>query len=172
MSAPRQSVPAQAAIVTADLYDAHHDRVSVVDLPLRAFGGVESFFGPCRTLRVDRDHTPVLAQLRTEGAGRVLVVDAGGHMDTGVMGDRLAAIGVENGWRGVIINGAIRDSRGMAPLPLGVMALGTTPRRGWQARPGQAGGTITLGGARIESSHWIYADVDGVLVAPAELTLP
>jgi regulator of ribonuclease activity A len=28
-----------------------------------------------------------------------------------VLGDRLAAIALENGWRGVVINGAIRDSR-------------------------------------------------------------
>ena len=70
-------LPRQERIVTADLYDLHHAIVDVVDLPLRAFGGIGSFSGPCQTLRVHRDHTPVLAQLEQPGDGRVLVVDAG-----------------------------------------------------------------------------------------------
>ena len=163
------TLPAQPAIVTADLYDAHHETVFVVDLPLRAFGGLQSFYGPCQTLRVTRDHTPVLAELETPGEGRVLVVDGGGHTDTGVMGDRLAARGVGNGWRGVVIWGAIRDSLGIGALPLGVMALAATPRRGWAPQPAAAGGSITLGGARVAPGDWIYADVDGVLVARAPL---
>ncbi|SHE51475.1 regulator of ribonuclease activity A [Loktanella atrilutea] len=163
------TLPPQPDIVTADLYDLHHETVAVIDLPLRAFGGLRSFFGPCQTLQVHRDHTPVLAQLDQAGDGRVLVVDAGGITDTGVMGDRLAERGVRNGWRGVVIRGAIRDSRGIAALPLGVMALSATPRRGWTPQPSQAGTALTLGGAAVLPGHWIYADCDGVIVSPHAL---
>ena len=163
------TVPPQPAIVTADLYDLHHAAVGVSDLPLRAFGGVEAFFGPCQTLRVHRDHTPVLAQLEEPGMGRILIVDAGGITDTGVMGDRLAAKGVANGWRGVVIWGAIRDSIGIGDLPLGVMALAATPRRGWTPQPSLAGEALNLGGVKIRAGQWIYADRDGVIVSDAAL---
>ncbi len=165
------TLPTQPAIVTADLYDVHHATVSVMDLPLRSYGGLSSFFGPCQTLRVHRDHTPVLALVQTPGEGRVLVVDAGGHTDTGVMGDRLAGLAVVHGWRGVIINGAIRDSAGMRPLALGVMAITATPRRGWVPQPSDVDCKISLGGASVASGMWIYADIDGVLVTPAALNL-
>ncbi len=158
-------------IVTADLYDAHHDTVAVIDLPLRPYGGLTSFFGSCRTLQVHRDHTPVLAMLERPGKGHVLVVDAGGVIDTGVMGDRLAAIGVASGWRGVVIAGAIRDSAGIGALSLGVMALAATPRRGWQVHPAQVDIGVTLGGATIRPGMWIYADRDGVLVAASALEI-
>ena len=164
------TLPPQPAIVTADLYDLHHATVGVIDLPLRAFGGLDSFFGPCQTLRVHRDHTPVLAQLEQPGEGRVLVVDAGGIVDTGVMGDRLAATGVDHGWRGVVIWGAIRDSLGIKALPLGVMALSATPRRGWVAQPSTAGEALSLGGVTIRPGQWIYADRDGLLVSDDPLT--
>lgn len=166
------SLESQPSIITADLYDAHHAAVWVIDLPFRSFGGISSFFGPCQTLRVLRDHTPVLAQVQTPGDGRVLVVDAGGFTDTGVMGDRLAGLAVAHGWRGVVICGAIRDSVAMRDLPLGVMALAATPRRGWETQPFELDCSIRLGGAVINPGMWIYADVDGILVAPVALNLP
>lgn len=161
----------QPPIVTADLYDAHHKNVTVIDLPLRPYGGLTSFFGPCRTVQVHRDHTPVLAILGQPGDGHVLVVDGGGLTDTGVMGDRLAAIGVANGWRGVVIAGAIRDSAGIGALSLGVMALAATPRRGWQPQPSQVDIGLLLGGATIHPCMWLYADRDGVLVAAKALKI-
>ena len=107
----------------------------------------------------------MLAQLEQPGEGRVLVVDAGGIVDTGVMGDRLAAKGVDHGWRGVVIWGAIRDSLGIKALPLGVMALSATPRRGWVAQPSTVGETLSLGGVTIRPGQWIHADRDGLLVS-------
>ena len=161
----------QPAIVTADLYDAHHDRLQVIDLQFRSFGRVETFFGPCATVRTFHDHTPVLTMLDSPGEGRVLVVDAKGSLTVGVMGDRLAEKGAQNGWRGVVIAGAIRDSAGIDALDLGVRALGTTARRGWHEVDAGFGEVLWLGGAQIREGDWIYADRDSVIVAPAELPL-
>ncbi|WP_116133361.1 ribonuclease E activity regulator RraA [Tropicimonas sp. IMCC34043] len=165
------TLPPQPAIVTADLFDAHHDQIAVIDLQFRSFGRFASFFGPAATLRCFEDHTPVLAQLETPGQGRVLVVDARGSLRVGVMGDRLAAKAVANGWRGVVINGAIRDSLGIDALELGVRALGTTARRGWLQNPSETAVSVTIGGVSVSAGHWIYADRDSVIVAPAELPL-
>jgi len=166
------TLPPQPSIVTADLYDLHHERVEVIDLQFRSFGRPTSFFGPCATLRVFEDHTPVLARLSTPGEGRVLAVDAGGSLRVGVMGDRLAGIGAANGWRGVVIAGAIRDSLGIDALDLGVRALGTTARRGWSPNPSAVGVPLRLGGVEVREGDWIYADRDAVLVAREALPLP
>ena len=78
---------------------------------------------------------------------------------------------IANGWRGVVIHGAIRDSAGLRPLALGVMALAATPCRGWTPQPSQAGCSVDLVNTLIEPGMWIYADVDGVIVARVELDL-
>ena len=95
-----------------------------------------------------------------------VVVDAQGSLRVGVMGDRLAAKAVDNGWRGVVIHGAIRDSLGIDALELGVRALGTTARRGWSRGAFERGAPLFLGGVTVTEGQWIYADRDAVLVAP------
>lgn len=156
----------QPALCTADLYDAHPDQVQVCDLAFRSFGQVASFFGPCATVTTFEDHTPVLRMLETEGAGRVLVVDGQGSLRVGLMGDRLAAIAVQNGWRGVVINGVIRDSAGIAALGIGVKALGTTARRGWSAAATTSGTAVRFGTVTFTPGDWVYADVDCVVAGP------
>lgn len=155
----------QAPIITADLYDLHHAKLRVCELQFRSFGTLDSFFGPCLTVATFEDHTPVLRALETEGRGRILVVDGQGSLRVGIMGDRLAAIGAKNGWRGVVINGAIRDSLGIDALLMGVKALGTTARRGWCPAPSTQGEPLNFGGATFATSDWVYADRDCVIVA-------
>ncbi len=162
----------ESAICTADLYDLHAAKLRVCELQFRSFGRVRSFCGPCLTLTTYEDHTPVLRMLQTQGAGRVLVVDGLGSMRVGLMGDRLAGIGVQNGWRGVIFNGVIRDSAGIDALEIGVRALGTTARRGWAETAGTQGTPVTFGGVTIATGDWIYTDADCVIIADEQLALP
>jgi len=156
-------------IVTADLYDAHHETVGVCALQFRSFGKRHSFFGPCATVATFEDHTPVLKFLSEPGNGRILVVDGQGSLRIGVMGDRLAEIGVRNGWAGIVINGAIRDSLGIDALDIGVKALGATARRGWSSGSSARDTPLGFGGVTFVPGNWVYADVDSVLVSPAEL---
>ncbi len=158
-------------IVTADLYDQHHETVAVCELQFRSFGRHAGFSGQCTTIALFEDHTPVLAALSEAGKGRVLVVDGKGSLRIGVMGDRLAGIAVANGWAGVVVNGAIRDSAGMAGLDIGVKALGVTARRGWTPGPSERDVPLSFGGVTFTSGDWIYADVDSVLVSPEKLDL-
>ncbi len=158
-------------IVTADLYDAHHETVGVCALQFRSFGRLQSFFGPCATVATFEDHTPVLKILSEPGNGRILVVDGQGSLRIGLMGDRLAEIGVRNGWAGVVINGAIRDSLGIDALDIGVKALGATARRGWSSGSSARDVPLEFGGITFAPGSWVYADVDSVLVSPTELAL-
>jgi len=110
-------------VVTADIFDAYHTLVSVCEAQFRSFGKRKSLVGECETLKVFEDHTPVLEALQRPGRERILIVDAGGSLRVGVLGDRLAAIGVRNGWSGAVVFGAVRDSNGIDAMDFGVKAL-------------------------------------------------
>lgn len=163
------SNPEQVAISTADIFDAHGAAVRVCEMQFRSFGRLGSFFGPCSTLATFEDHTPVLRALETAGQGRILVVDGQGSLRVGLMGDRLAGIAVRNGWRGVILHGAVRDSAGIDGLPLGVKALGTTARRSEAPTQGGRDEPVCFGGVTFSPGDWVYADPDCVVVAESNL---
>jgi regulator of ribonuclease activity A len=120
---------------------------------------------------VFEDHVPVRELLSEKGEGQVLVVDGDGSLRIGIVGDKMAAKAVANGWVGLIVFGAIRDSADISQLALGVMALGTTARRAWTDTRGARDVPVTIGGACFESGNWVYADRDAVLVSPKELTV-
>lgn len=158
-------------LVTADIYDHYHQAVQVCDWQFRSFGRSRSFFGPCETIWSYEDHRPVLEALKQEGRARVLVVDAGGSLRVGVLGDRLAAIGIANGWVGIIINGAVRDSVGLDALDIGVKAGGVTARRAEIATDGAGPRIVGFGGVRFVPGQWVYADEDCILVSAEKLDL-
>ena len=77
------------------------------------------------------------------GAGRVLVVAGGGVLDCALLGDRIAASAVANGWAGVVIHGCIRDSVAVGAMELGVKALGTCPRKTEKLGRGEEGVAVS-----------------------------
>jgi regulator of ribonuclease activity A len=86
-----------------------------------------------------------------------------------MLGDLLAAKAVENGWKGVIVLGAIRDSASIGAMDLGVKALGTVPRKTERKGMGERDVTLTFGVVEVRPGQWIYADGDGVIVAATRL---
>lgn len=152
-------------IVTADLYDTHGEQLQVIEAQFRSFGRVRAFSGPAATLHTFENHHPVRSFVEEPGEGRVLVVDGEGSLRAGLMGDRLAEMAMRHGWAGVVILGAVRDSHGIDGLEFGVKALGTTARRAAAPIPGERQVTLTVAGAIIQPSDWIYADEDAVLVS-------
>lgn len=153
------------SFVTADIHDAHPDELSVVDLQFRSFGRRLCIAGPSMTVKVHEDHRRVKELAEQPGEGRILVVDGGGSLRVGLMGDMMAAAALRNGWVGAVIFGAVRDSVGIDALDFGVKALGTTARRGNLDLGGLVGAPVTLGGVIIKPGDWIYADRDAVLVS-------
>jgi regulator of ribonuclease activity A len=149
---------------TADLYDEHGEALASLSLQLRDLGGVAEFSGPVRTVRCFEDNGLVRTTLATPGDGAVLVVDGGGSLRSALMGDLMAASAVENGWAGVIIHGAVRDSVVLAGLPLGVKALGTNPRKSSKAGTGVVDEPVEIGGVVFRPGAMVHADPDGVLV--------
>lgn len=152
---------------TADLSDDHPDG-AIVD-PAHGFadfGGVVTFKGPISTVRCFEDNSLVRVALEEVGAGRVLVVDGSGSLRCALVGDRLAAVGRDNGWSGVIVNGCVRDAAELAETAIGIKALGTHPRRSTKRGAGERDATVSFGGVTFDPGAWVYADADGILVLP------
>jgi regulator of ribonuclease activity A len=156
---------------TAELCDAFPDRVKVVEPIFRDWGGAPSFAGPIETVRVFEDNGLVRGMLESEGGGRVLVVDGGGSLRTALVGGRLAALALEKGWSGLVVNGCIRDAAEIAVTAIGVKALHTVPMKSAKAAAGEGGRPVRFGGVTFTPGHWLYADRDGIVVADRELTL-
>jgi regulator of ribonuclease activity A len=147
------------------LSDTHPD-AAIADALFRDFGGATHFFGPIATVKVFEDNSLVRSMLEQPGKGRVLVVDGGGSMRCALVGGQLAGLGVANGWSGVVINGCIRDSMEIRATALGVKALGVHPRRSTKgAHGGQCDIPLRFAGVEFRPTHWLYADMDGIVLA-------
>lgn len=149
---------------TADLCDELGPRARVAEPLFRDFGGERSFHGPVSTVRVFEDNVLVREALSEAGQGRVLVVDGAGSVRCALVGDMLARLAHENGWAGVVVNGAIRDSGEISSLPIGVKALTTSPRRSEKRGNGERDVPATFAGVTFEPGQLLYADPDGIVV--------
>ena len=149
---------------TADLYDIYEENLQVCEPIFRHFGRNKRFFGPIVTLSCFEDNSFVREQLSQPGRGQVLVVDTEGSLRCAMLGDQLAQKAVDNGWAGILIFGCIRDSAEISEMALGVLALGTTPRKSGKTGIGEPGDVVTFGGVTFRPGHWLYADEDGIVV--------
>ncbi|MQP65936.1 ribonuclease E activity regulator RraA [Niveispirillum sp. SYP-B3756] len=154
------------SFATADLVDQHERVISSCSTQLRNFGGHARFFGKVRTVRCHRDNALLKSLLSNPGDGAVLVVDGGGTLASALVGDIIAGLAVKNGWAGIVVHGAIRDSVAISALPLGVKALGTNPLKSAKIGAGEADITVHFGGCDFTPGQWLYSDEDGVVLLP------
>jgi regulator of ribonuclease activity A len=152
------------AFTTADLYDEHGDQMGSCDTQFRQYGGRERFTGSVTTVRCFEDNALLKSVLAEPGEGKVLVVDGGASVHTALMGDVIAALAVGNGWEGVVINGAVRDTAALEELGLGVKALGSNPRKSTKTGAGERDVPVAFGGCEFVPGARLYSDEDGVVV--------
>jgi regulator of ribonuclease activity A len=94
---------------------------------------------------------------------------AGGYLGSVLVGDVIAGLGVKNGWAGVIVYGAVRDSRALEQIDLGIKALSTSPRKGYKNAAGQTDIIILFGGVSFILGNRVYSNDDGILVSGENL---
>ncbi|MBK0417927.1 ribonuclease E activity regulator RraA [Leucobacter sp. CSA1] len=150
-------------ISTADLYDVQGEELQSTPLQFQNIGAVSSFSGPIRTVRCFQDNALLKQILGTPGEGAVLVIDGGGSLETALVGDIIATLGVDNGWAGLIVNGAIRDRVAISTLPIGVKALGSNPAKSTKTGEGEADVPVTFGGITYRPGATVWCDDDGIL---------
>jgi regulator of ribonuclease activity A len=155
---------------TADLCDQFDAQLDVCEPVFRHFGGVAAFAGQVETLKLFEDNSLVRTVLEEPADGRVLVIDGGGSRRCALVGDRLAELAVDNGWAGIVVYGCIRDSKAIAGMSIGVMALGTHPRKSDKQGVGQRGLALRFAAVTFHPGDFLYADEDGIVVARSRLS--
>lgn len=154
---------------TADLCDEFDAEIDVAESVFTTYGGRRSFGGPIATLKVFEDNSLIVQSVAAAGEGRVLVVDAGGSLRCSMVGDNVAQTACDNGWAGLLIYGAIRDSRAISGIHIGLQALGTVPLRSIKRGVGQRDLPVHFADVTFTPGHYVYCDEDGVIVSPRNL---
>ena len=159
---------------TCDLCDAHKTHIGHSDGAFRVlppvfhdYGARRKFCGPVVTVKCFEDNTPVKAAVESPGQGRVLVVDGGGSLRRALLGGNLGAAAAKNGWAGVVIDGAVRDTAELAACDTGIRALALIPLPTDRKAPGQTGVAVQIQGVWVRPGDWLYADADGIVVMPS-----
>lgn len=148
----------------SDNYDELGEKVDSLPLNFENLGRTEHFSGPAETVRVDEDNQLLKELMKQPGKGRVLVVDGQEKITCALMGGNMAKMFQESGWAGVVIVGAIRDRAELAEIDLGVLAMGSNPKRSKKERTGEVAVTLDISGIKVTPGAMVYADSDGVLI--------
>ncbi len=158
-------------IATADLCDAHQDKLLIADPVFKDYGGVSAFHGAAATVRAFEDNTLVREALEEPGEGRVLVVDGGASLRCALVGDTLVKLAHDGGWRGIVIHGCIRDTQVIGTIAMGVKALNVCPKKSKKRGTGERDVVVHFAGVTIKPGDYVYVDADGVVVADDDLTV-
>ncbi|VBA44205.1 Putative 4-hydroxy-4-methyl-2-oxoglutarate aldolase [Mycobacterium attenuatum] len=149
---------------TADLVDDIGPEVRSCDLQFRQFGARTEFVGPISTVRCFQDNALLKSVLSQPGAGGVLVIDGAGSLHAALVGDVIAELARSNGWAGLVVHGAVRDSVALRGIDIGIKALGTNPRKSAKTGAGERDVDVTLGGVTFVPGDIVYSDDDGIVV--------
>ena len=152
-----------------DICDDFFDEIQVLEPLFSDYGGMRKFCGEIVTLKCFEDNSLVRDLVRSEGRGRVIVVDGGGSLRRAMLGDLLAAKAAENGWHGLLIYGCVRDVEILETIGLGVKALNCIPVKTDKRGEGQLEIPVSFAGAWIEPGQYLYADTNGIVIANREL---
>lgn len=155
---------------TADLYDANEGKVNVAYPLFQSYGAKKRFHGEIVTIKCHEDNTLVGDTLRkSNGMGKVLVIDGGGSLRCALVGDLIAEAAIKNEWEGIVVFGCIRDSAPINIMEIGIKALNTNPTKTVKRNTGLLNEVVNFANVTFTPGEFLYSDEDGILVSAVAL---
>ena len=128
---------------------------------------IERVAGPAVTARsMVADYLTPVAAIDYAEPGDVIVIDVKGYKDAAIWGDLAAKSCKLRGIAAVVIDGAVRDSRGIQKLQVPHFSRAVTPNSGDCSVLGDINVPIQCGGVVVNPGDIVVGDADGVVVVP------
>lgn len=99
--------------------------------------------------------------------GDVLVVNCDGFLEAGIWGEIITVAAQERGIRGLVTDGATRDTEQIARLGFPVFSRGLSIKGTTKRQKGEINRPIVIAGAIVNPGDIVVADTDGVAIVPA-----
>lgn len=164
----REALERWREVPVAIAVDLGHDvrQIDPAVAPLRPRALQPRLFGRALTVRCEPpDFGAVLYALDLVKPGDVLVIAAGGHAETAMIGDILGGTLRGKGGAGLVCDGAVRDTDTLASWDdFPVFTRWVNPRGPISAERGSVNETVVVGGALVASGDLVIGDADGLAV--------
>jgi 4-hydroxy-4-methyl-2-oxoglutarate aldolase len=172
---PHQNILFSA--VLADVLDALGHRNSALPPDIRPLKADWKMFGRAVTLSAipvqaepENPYAVELACIDSLGPGDVLVATTNCDRSSALWGELLSTSARAHGAVGAVIDGLTRDAAKIVTMDFPVFAAGFCPLDSKGRLDGVSfGEPVQVGDCAVRPGDWVFGDVDGVVVVPAEL---
>jgi regulator of RNase E activity RraA len=151
------------------LVDALGRERGLVPVGLHAIpsGFAETMVGNALTVSVSTgDNLMLQKAIDLAQPGDVIVCNCGNQTERAVAGELIFRYAASRDVRGLVIDGAVRDTDFLRTFEFPVYARNVSPLGPTKTGSGTIGMPITIGGAAIHSGDVIIGDADGLVVVP------
>jgi regulator of RNase E activity RraA len=163
--------------VLADVLDALGHRTSCLPANIRPLKPEWKIFGRAVTLSMipvqiepEKPYMVELACIDSVRPGDVLVATTNGDRGSALWGELLSTSARAHGALGVVIDGLTRDAAKILEMNFPVFAAGLSPLDSKGRLDGVSfSEPIQIGDCTVRQGDWVFGDIDGVVVVPAEL---
>jgi regulator of ribonuclease activity A len=156
---------------TSELCDMFAEQIDVLSPIFEHYGGVTSFGGQVQTVKCFEDNGLIMTVVNQSGLGKVLVIDGGGSIRSGLLDAEIVEIAVENKWEGIICNGSVREVDALEEFSIGILALNSIPVAAADTGAGEDEVAINFAGVPFLPDDHIYADSTGTILSAEPLDI-